>query len=91
VTPDDGTDVARGGAGNTGEGRYANGVYRRDFDGGIALVNPSSGTQTVTLERTYHRLRGLQAPSVNSGAPATSVTLAKNDALILVTSAPPAS
>jgi hypothetical protein len=52
---------------------WQNGVYRRDFAGGIALVNPKgNGVQTVTLETTLHAaVQHLsacqnQAPSVNS-------------------------
>jgi hypothetical protein len=60
------------------------GVYRRDFENGIILVNPKgNGSQTVTLETTYHKFTGTQAPGINNGAAVTSVTLADRDGLFL--------
>ena len=64
---------------------WQHGVYRRDFQNGIALVNPKgNGTQTVTLETTYKRLSGNQAPSVNSGQTTQTVTLQDRDGIILL-------
>jgi hypothetical protein len=63
---------------------YQNGVYRRDFQNGIALVNPKgNGTQTVTLETSYKHLSGTQAPTINNGQTVTSVTLNDRDGVIL--------
>jgi hypothetical protein len=64
---------------------YQNGVYRRDFQNGIALVSPKgNGTQTVTLETSYKKLSGTQDSSVNNGATVTSVTLNDRDGIILM-------
>jgi hypothetical protein len=64
---------------------YQNGVYRRDFQNGIALVNPKgNGRQTVTLDTTYRKLSGNQDSSVNSGQTVTSVTLNDRDGVILM-------
>jgi hypothetical protein len=64
---------------------WQQGVYRRDFDNGIALVNPKgNGAQTVQLETSYKRLLGAQAPSVNNGQTVTSVTLQDRDGIILM-------
>ena len=64
---------------------WQKGVYRRDFQNGIALVNPKgNGTQTVTLETSYRHLSGKQAPSVNNGQTVTSVTLEDRDGIILL-------
>lgn len=64
---------------------WQKGVYRRDFENGIALVNPKgNGTQTVTLETTFKRINGSQAPSVNNGQSVTSVTLQDRDGIILL-------
>ena len=42
---------------------WQNGVWRRDFANGIALVNPKgNGPQTVTLETTYKHFSGTQDP-----------------------------
>jgi len=64
---------------------YQNGVYRRDFQNGIALVNPKgNGPQTVTLETSYKHLSGTQVQSVNNGQTVTSVTLNDRDGVILL-------
>lgn len=63
---------------------WSQGVWRRDFANGIALVNPKgNGPQTVTLETTYRHLSGTQAPSVNNGQTVTTVTLNDRDGVIL--------
>jgi hypothetical protein len=61
-----------------------NGVWRRDFDSGIALVNMANSAQTVDLGGTFRRIRGTQDPVTNSGATVTSVTLSGRDAIILL-------
>lgn len=45
-------------------------VYRRDFDNGIVLVNPSDSSQTVALETTYKKILGDQSlvGNVNDGS-----------------------
>jgi hypothetical protein len=64
---------------------WQNGVYRRDFQNGIALVNPKgNGPRTVTLETSYKHLSGSQAPSVNNGQTVTTVTLNDRDGVILL-------
>jgi len=64
---------------------WQKGVYRRDFENGIALVNPrGNGVQTVTLETPYKKLSGTQAPSVNNGQTVQTVTLQDRDGIILL-------
>jgi hypothetical protein len=61
------------------------GVYRRNFQNGIVLVNPKgNGPRTVTLETSYRKLTGTQAPSVNNGQTVRSVTLKDRDGIILL-------
>jgi len=68
-----------------GAAAWQNGVYRRDFQNGIVLVNPKgNGAQTVTLETSYKHLSGSQAPSVNNGQTVTTVTLNDRDGVILL-------
>lgn len=68
---------------------WQNGVYRRDFTNGIALVNPKgNGAQTVTLEANYTRITGTQAPSVNSGQTTRTLTLQDRDGIILMRNNP---
>jgi hypothetical protein len=64
--------------------RLSNGTWRRDFDRGIVLVNPTSQTQTINLEKTHKKIKGTQAPSINDGSQVTSVTLLGNDGIILL-------
>ena len=57
-------------------------MWRRDFDNGIVLVNPSgNGAKTVNLGGTFRKLSGTQPG--NNGAIVTSVTLADRDGIIL--------
>jgi Hypothetical glycosyl hydrolase family 15 len=64
---------------------WQKGVWRRDFDNGIVLVNPKgNGQQTVTLEGPFIKIRGTQDPVINSGATVTTVTLKDRDGIILL-------
>jgi hypothetical protein len=74
------------GAAVSGPSRTAwkNGVYRRDFQNGIILVNPKgNGARTVTLETDFIKFKGAQAPTVNNGATVRTVTLQDRDGLFL--------
>jgi hypothetical protein len=62
----------------------AGGVWRRDFDGGIALNNSSSKAVTINLKSAYRQLRGSQNPRLNDGKIVTRVTLPAHDGLILL-------
>jgi hypothetical protein len=45
--------------------RYlAGGVYRRDYSGGLVVVNPSAGPAVVPLPRAYYDVRGNPVTSV---------------------------
>jgi hypothetical protein len=64
---------------------WQKGVYRRDFDNGIALVNPrGNGAQTVQLETSYHKIAGSQDPVTNNGQTVQEVTLQDRDGIILL-------
>jgi hypothetical protein len=63
---------------------WQKGVYRRDFENGIALVNPKgNGPVEVTLEEDFRRLDGKQAPTVNNGQLTRKVLLQDRDGIIL--------
>jgi hypothetical protein len=69
---------------------WQNGVYRRDFDNGIALVNPKgNGTQTVQLESDFRRISGKQDSVTNSGQTVRTVTLKDRDGIILMRTTAP--
>jgi hypothetical protein len=67
-----------------GARKLGNGVWRRDFDRGIVLVNPTSQTQTVKLEKKYRKILGTQAPDVNDGSLMDEVSLPSQDGIILL-------
>ncbi len=58
-------------------------VWRRDFAGGVALVNPSSHPVRVAVEPGWRRLRGTQDATVNDGSAAHSIELEAKDGIIL--------
>jgi len=60
------------------------GVYRRDFERGIVLANFSPLTVTLSLERPYRKIQGIQDPQTNDGSLVPEVTLAPKDAIILL-------
>lgn len=67
------------------ESAWRSGVWRRDFEGGVALVNPrGNGVQTVKVEQGLSRIAGQQDRQVNNGQPADSITLQDGDGIILV-------
>jgi len=59
-------------------------VWRRDFAHGTVLLNATATPQTVMLGPGYRRLLGTQDRATNNGAPAPSVTLTPQDAVLLV-------
>lgn len=60
------------------------GVWRRDFEKGVALVNATAAPQTVALGRDFEKLRGSQDPEVNNGAIVDRVTIQPADGLVLL-------
>jgi len=58
-------------------------VWRRDFQNGVVLVNPTIVSRTVTVEAGLRRLAGTQDPAVNSGAAVSEVTLKPKDGIVL--------
>jgi hypothetical protein len=64
---------------------WKNGVYRRNFEKGIALVNPrGNGPVEVELETDFKRIAGKQAPTVNNGQLTRKVKLNDRDGIILL-------
>jgi hypothetical protein len=59
-------------------------VWRRDYEGGLALVNATDLSHTVPLGGTFQRIRGTQAPGVNDGTLVAEVELPPHDGLILL-------
>jgi hypothetical protein len=64
---------------------WKNGVWRRDFENAVVLVNPrGNGSRTVNVDAGLRRLKGEQDPLVNNGQRASSITLADGDGIVLV-------
>ena len=59
-------------------------VYRRDFDGGLVLVNTSMFPVRVSVEPGFRRISGKQDPAVNDGSPVSEVSLSGRDGIILL-------
>jgi hypothetical protein len=58
-------------------------VWRREFENGLVLVNPSASPVTVTAGANYYRIQGVLATGVNNGSPATTTVVPAGDALFL--------
>ncbi len=64
---------------------WSQGVYRREFDNGLVLVNPKgNGRKTIEVGTGWKRLLGQQDPIHNDGKPVTSLTLSEQDGIILL-------
>jgi hypothetical protein len=62
----------------------AKGVYRRDFQNGLALNNSAPTAQTMQLGGAFKKLSGTQNPALNDGSYVTSVTIPAHDGIILL-------
>lgn len=67
-----------------GTGSSAPGIYRRDFEHGIALVNTGDESREIPLEHNFRHLSGTQDLAVNDGAVVSSVTIPPKDGVILL-------
>jgi hypothetical protein len=62
----------------------ATSVWRRDFQNGIVLVNPTELSLTVPLEVPFRRILGTHAPAVNDGVLSATNVIPPHDALFLL-------
>lgn len=60
------------------------GVWRRDFENGIVLVNSTSVDRTYILEQGFEKIKGVQDVTTNSGKTVGSVTVSAHDGIILL-------
>jgi hypothetical protein len=67
-----------------GTGSPAKGVFRRDFERGIVIVNTSAVSSTIPLEQPFKKLKRHQDSAINDGSELNSVTLGPRDAVILL-------
>jgi hypothetical protein len=59
-------------------------LYRRDFEHGIVLVNPTATPLTVVLNQSYRRILGNVDRVTNDGTQNTQATVPPQDALFLL-------
>jgi hypothetical protein len=68
----------------TGPAVPVGGAWRRDYSGGVALVNPSDSEVTVQLGGDFRKINGTQDPAVNDGTTVSVVTIPSRDGIILL-------
>ena len=62
----------------------ASSVWRRDFQNGIVLVNPTELALDVPLETQFRRILGVHAATINDGSLAATMHIGPADALFLL-------
>jgi len=62
---------------------WRQGIWRRDFQNGVVLVNPTTESRAVTVEPGLRRLAGTQDPAVNDGTVVSQLTLRPKDGIVL--------
>jgi hypothetical protein len=63
---------------------WRNGVYRRDFEHGIVLVNPTDSEATLEIEPGFRHIDGRQDADVNNGKAVNTVRLPPRDGVVLI-------
>lgn len=69
-------------------GPWQKGVYRRVFERGMVLLNPTVHSVKLNIGAGYRRFSGSQDPTINSGLSAEQITLPPRDGIVLVKSSP---
>lgn len=59
-------------------------VWRREYENGIALVNPTSQPRDVDLGGEYEKIKGAQNSAVNDGAIVNQINLKAQDGLVML-------
>jgi hypothetical protein len=59
-------------------------VWRRDFQNGIVLVNPSWEIRSIDLNGTFRKIIGNSDPTFNDGSLVTKITLSPKSGIILL-------
>jgi len=69
---------------NSKSSNFSTGLWRRDFTGGVVLVNSDNQARTVSLGAEYEKIHGSQDLRVNDGSFVSEVTVPAQDGLILL-------
>lgn len=59
-------------------------VWRRDFEHGIVLVNPTSTSETIDLGGTFRKIQGTRDPAFNDGSEVNTIVLPPMSGVILL-------
>ena len=65
------------------------GVFTREFQNGLALVNPTATTLVIPIQPGFRRIMGTLDPITNNGLPVNQVALVPEDGLVLVRATAP--
>lgn len=65
-------------------GQIKDGVWQRDFENGLAIVNSTDKTQTINFDREYEKITSQQNYNINNGGKINSLTLTSEDGTILL-------
>ncbi len=60
------------------------GVWQRDFQNALVLVNSTNSEQKITLNEEFEKIKGTQDTVTNNGAVVRSITLKPYDGIILL-------
>ena len=59
-------------------------VWEREYENGVVLINATTKAVTISLDGSFRKIKGSQAPAVNDGSLVTQVTLPPVDGIILL-------
>ena len=62
----------------------AAGLWQREFENGLVLVNSTNKSQTAIFDKKYQRISGYQDPKTNSGEIISQVAIPAQDGIILL-------
>lgn len=62
---------------------YNNDVWMRDYENGLAVVNPTNEERVVDLGSDYEKIIGKDDPTTNNGEVVSKITIAPHDGLIM--------
>jgi len=60
------------------------GVWQRDFQNGLSLVNSSVSEQKISFAQEFEKIKGTQDKTTNNGAIIKSLTLKPSDGIVLL-------
>lgn len=63
---------------------FGSGLYQREFQNGVVLVNSSSQPKQANFNYILEKIRGTQDQAVNDGRLVNSITIQPNDGIILL-------